>query len=92
MFTDSLEVGPGPVERGPRLWADAMLAGLARWLRVLDVDTAFEAGLEDALLVDRAVAEQRMILTRDRRLLERRLARTPSSYGPRRCPNSFGRS
>ncbi|HEX5757928.1 MAG TPA: Mut7-C RNAse domain-containing protein [Thermoanaerobaculia bacterium] len=58
-----------------RLFADAMLGALARWLRVLDLDTAYDPGLDDAALVARAAAEGRTILTRDRKLLERRLAR-----------------
>ena len=52
-----------------------MLGALARWLRILDVDVAFDPELDDAELVDRAVAEDRVILTRDRRLTHRRLAR-----------------
>jgi uncharacterized protein with PIN domain len=59
----------------PRLLADAMLGALVRWLRALDLDTAYDPTLDDAELVDRAVAEGRTILTRDRRLTERRLAR-----------------
>lgn len=55
--------------------ADAMLGALARWLRVLDLDVAYDPALDDPDLVDRAVAEGRTILTRDRRLTERRLAR-----------------
>ncbi len=58
-----------------RLLADAMLGGLARWLRVLDVDTAHDPALDDAAVVALAVAESRTILTRDRKLLERRKAR-----------------
>ncbi len=58
-----------------RLLADAMLGALARWLRVLDVDTAYDPALDDAALVALAAAEGRTILTRDRKLLERRLAR-----------------
>ena len=61
--------------RAPRLIADAMLGALARWLRALDVDVAYDPALDDAALVERAVAEGRTILTRDRRLTERRLAR-----------------
>jgi uncharacterized protein len=57
-----------------RLIADAMLGALARWLRVLDVDVAYAPELDDAALVERAVAEGRTILTRDRRLVERRRA------------------
>lgn len=59
----------------PKLFADAMLGALARWLRTLDVDVAYDPSLDDPALVERAVAEGRTILTRDRRLTERRLAR-----------------
>jgi uncharacterized protein len=52
-----------------------MLGSLASWLRVLDFDVAYDAGLEDAELVERAVLERRTILTRDRRLIQRRRAR-----------------
>jgi len=55
--------------------ADAMLGALARWLRVLGLDVAYDPSLDDPELVERAVAEGRVILTRDRRLVERRLAR-----------------
>lgn len=58
----------------PRMIADAMLGGLARWLRVVGLDTAYDPELDDPDLVDRAVAEDRVILTRDRRLVERRRA------------------
>lgn len=58
-----------------RLFADAMLGALARWLRALDLDTAYDPALDDAALVALAAAEGRTILTRDRKLLERRLAR-----------------
>ena len=59
----------------PKLIADAMLGALARWLRALDLDVAYEPDIDDAELVEKAVAEGRVILTRDRRLTERRLAR-----------------
>ena len=52
-----------------------MLGGLARWLRVLGLDVAYQPELHDAELVRRAVAEERVILTRDRRLIERKRAR-----------------
>jgi uncharacterized protein with PIN domain len=54
----------------PRFAADAMLGRLARWLRLLGFDTSFEAHVEDAALVRRALAEGRTVLTRDRRLPE----------------------
>ncbi len=58
-----------------KLIADAMLGSLARWLRVLGLDVAYDPRLDDAALVERAVAEDRLILTRDRKLVERRRAR-----------------
>jgi uncharacterized protein with PIN domain len=54
----------------PRFFADAMLGRLARWLRILGYDTSYEAHVEDAALVRRAVQEKRVILTRDRALPE----------------------
>jgi uncharacterized protein len=53
----------------PRFLADAMLARLARWLRVLGYDTAYDATAPDPALVARAAAEDRVLLTRDRHLL-----------------------
>jgi uncharacterized protein with PIN domain len=52
-----------------------MLGALARWLRALGVDVTYDPALDDPELVERAVAEGRTILTRDRRLTRRRLAR-----------------
>jgi hypothetical protein len=54
------------------LIADAMLGVLARWLRVLDVDTACDPTLDDPELVFRALSEECTVVTRDRRLVERR--------------------
>jgi uncharacterized protein with PIN domain len=54
----------------PRFFADAMLGRLARWLRILGFDTAYENHIPDALLVRRAQQEARTILTRDRALPE----------------------
>ncbi len=50
----------------PRFLADAMLGGLARWLRILGLDAAYEPHLEDRAVVPRARAEGRTVLTRDR--------------------------
>lgn len=51
----------------PRFLADAMLERLARWLRVLGFDAACAAG-PDTAVMERAAAESRHLLTRDRRL------------------------
>ena len=53
-----------------RFQVDAMLGRLARWLRVLGFDAAWEADIPDERLVRSALAEERWILTRDRKLLE----------------------
>jgi uncharacterized protein with PIN domain len=66
---------PGFSLSEPRLFADAMLGALARWLRTLGFDTAYDPALDDPALVAFAHGEGQTILTRDRRLTERRLAR-----------------
>ena len=58
-----------------RFLCDEMLAGLGRWLRIAGYDTAIAArGCRDRDLVEQANAEQRILLTRDRRLVEIRRA------------------
>lgn len=64
-----------PAESVQRFIADAMLGRLARWLRILGYDTAYEKVIKDEALVERAVREQRWLLTRDRRLVLRKLLR-----------------
>lgn len=59
-----------------RLLADGMLGRLARWLRLLGYDTAYEANADDLDLARRARAEGRVLLTRDRALAGRRGLRT----------------
>lgn len=53
------------MEGRPRFAADAVLGGLARHFRALGYDTAWESPIGDATLVRRAVAEGRILLTRD---------------------------
>jgi uncharacterized protein with PIN domain len=48
--------------------ADRMLARLARWLRLLGADTIFDATIDGATMLKIARAEDRVFLTRDKRL------------------------
>lgn len=66
-----LRLRPTPL-RMPRFLADAHLGGLARGLRMLGFDTLWHNDLGDAALAALAAAEQRILLTGDRRLLMRR--------------------
>lgn len=55
--------------------ADEMLGKLAKWLRILGYDTIYYCEKGDNGLVQRALEEDRIILTRDTELSERKLAR-----------------
>lgn len=57
--------------RQTRFVADEHLGTLARYLRVLGFDTDYRSHWEDADLVEVALREKRIILTRDRGLLKR---------------------
>jgi uncharacterized protein with PIN domain len=59
----------------PTFFADAMLGRLARWLRTLGYDTAYEKVISDESLVARVLTEQRWLLTRDRFLVQRKVLR-----------------
>ncbi|MDX1568118.1 MAG: Mut7-C RNAse domain-containing protein, partial [Longimicrobiales bacterium] len=52
----------------PRFIADAMLGRVARWLRTLGYDTAYDDAISDSDLVRRSLLEGRIILTRDSKL------------------------
>jgi uncharacterized protein with PIN domain len=59
-----------------RLLADGMLGRLAKWLRLLGYDTAYDNVATDLALARRARAEGRVLLTCDRELAARRGLRT----------------
>ena len=59
-------------EEPPRLLADGMLGSLAKWLRLLGYDTAYDNAATDPELARRARAESRVLLTRDHELSARR--------------------
>lgn len=61
------------VDGPPRFIADGMLGTLARWLRLCGFDTVFDPALDDPEIAARAAREDRVVLTRDRGLLARRL-------------------
>jgi hypothetical protein len=61
---------PRPLRR-PRFICDVHLGKLARNLRLLGIDTAYENDYEDAVIVDVSRRERRAVLTRDRGLLMR---------------------
>lgn len=59
----------------PRFLADVMLGTLAKWLRILGYDVSYDNRIDDDQIVDRCEAENRIALTRDRRLIQRRRLR-----------------
>lgn len=60
---------PAPL-RATRFIADVHLGTLARYLRLLGFDTAWERDLDDETIIDTAARERRIILTRDRGILK----------------------
>lgn len=59
----------GAVRMAPvRFLADEMLGRLARYLRMVGYDTFYARGEADEAIAERAVREDRQLLTRDRRL------------------------
>lgn len=76
---DRLDVGvrarPQPLEGPARFLLDVHLGALARRLRLLVIDTAYEKYADDDHLVRQAEGEDRVLLSRDRGLLMRRALR-----------------
>jgi len=58
-------------EPQPAFFCDAMLGGLARWLRAAGYDAAYEYGIDDGELVARAEADGRILLSCDGPMFER---------------------
>ena len=57
----------------PHLLCDHMLIRLGRWLRAAGYDTAIaEAAVSDRQLIERAIREGRLLISRDRKLAEHR--------------------
>ncbi|WP_210505799.1 Mut7-C RNAse domain-containing protein [Naasia sp. SYSU D00057] len=62
---------PRPQPHAGRFLLDVHLAALARRMRLLGIDTAYEPDADDGRLADWAAREQRVLLTRDVALLSR---------------------
>lgn len=56
----------------PRFVLDVHLGTLARRMRLLGLDTAYDRQADDEALLETSLTEQRVLLTRDRGLLHRR--------------------
>jgi hypothetical protein len=55
---------------------DSNVGRLARWLRIAGFDTVFINDIDDNKLVRQALAEGRVLLTKDTQILKRRVATT----------------
>ena len=60
----------GAMGNEPRFLADDMVGKLTRWLRIIGLDVASAGRVDDNDLVRRALAEDRVLLTRHARLLD----------------------
>lgn len=60
----------------PSFFCDAMLGGLARWLRAAGYDAEFDPHVDDADLVRRGAASGRIVLSSDGGIFERTVVRT----------------
>lgn len=59
----------------PRFAADSNVGRLARWLRILGYDVTYDAFISNGDLVRHALAEGRVILTRDNGITQRKAVR-----------------
>lgn len=65
------EIGLAPTHLAPAFLCDAMLVRLGHWLRAAGYDTAIASPcVSDRTIVAQARAEARLIVTRDRKILE----------------------
>lgn len=60
--------------KAPAFIADCHLGKLAKYLRLIGLDTLYFPQIDDNVLIDLANAEKRVILTRDKALYERKRA------------------
>lgn len=63
---------PANADTGPEaFYCDTMLGRLARWLRLLGYDAAYDAEIGDWELLSRCRRESRILLTRDQSIIKR---------------------
>jgi uncharacterized protein with PIN domain len=60
----------------PDFLCDAMLGGLARWLRAAGYDAEFVYGIEDRRLIERTLRTGAVLLSSDGRLFERNVIKS----------------
>ncbi|MFQ5873692.1 MAG: Mut7-C RNAse domain-containing protein [Dehalococcoidia bacterium] len=65
-----------PTSAMPRFVVDANVGRLAKWLRALGYDTIFDKDIDDDTLIRIGLSQGRVLLTRDTRILERRVVTT----------------
>ncbi|MBI4228827.1 MAG: Mut7-C RNAse domain-containing protein [Deltaproteobacteria bacterium] len=58
-----------------RFIADSMLGRLAKWLRLAGLDVSYNNDIEDKVLINMALWENRVILTRDRNIKKRKIVK-----------------
>lgn len=66
-----MEPQNGAGETEHRFLCDAMLGGLAKWLRAARYSAEFDVKIKDGALVRRALEENKVVLTSDSGILER---------------------
>ncbi len=57
----------------PKFIVDHNVGKMAKWLRMAGFDASLFTGADDAALIAAALAEDRILLTRDRRIMKRRV-------------------
>lgn len=75
----------------PEFLCDAMLGGLARWLRAAGYDAEFACGIEDRQLIRRALATGAMVLSSDGGMFERNVIKHKTAkalFVPRQLPKA----
>lgn len=65
---------------GVKFVLDGMLGRLARWLRIIGYDTAYQPDISDTQLIKTAKTEGRILITRDRELYRKSMRNNVQSH------------